>query len=238
MAVLAVIPARGGSKGVLRKNVRLLCGKPLISWTIEAAMRVSLIDQIIVSTEDEEIAQIANSYGNLAPFKRPQELAEDLSPTLPVVQHVVYEIEKAGKTVDVIVLLQPTTPLRLSSDIELGLIKLKKTECDSVVSVVDVGGFHPYRMKKLMEGERLVNFVDQGHEDMRPRQELPPIYIREGSIYIAKRDMVMNQNSLVGGDVRGLVISPHRSVNIDTMFDFERAERLLSNRIQEQVRNE
>lgn len=227
MFVLAVIPARGGSKGVPRKNLRILAGKPLVGWTIEAAQAAPSISKIILSTEDEAIASVGRTYGDIVPFMRPDELATDTARTLPVVQHAVRHVESSGAHVDVVVLLQPTTPLRTGSDIESGLNKLFSTGCDSVVSVTDVGGNHPYRMKRLLEGDRLVNFVDQGFEDMRPRQQLPPVYIREGSIYIARRDLVMDKDTLVGGDVRGLVIPPERTVNIDTEADFERADRLM-----------
>lgn len=227
MFILAVIPARGGSKGVHRKNLRPLGGKPLIGWTIEAALASPSVSRIILSTDDEAIAAAGRGYGDIVPFLRPADLATDTAPTLPVVQHAVHFAESTGPRVDVVVLLQPTTPLRRSCDIEEGLDKLRRTGCDAVVSVTDVGGNHPFRMKRLVAGDRLINFIEQGQEDMRPRQLLPPVYIREGSIYIARRELVMDAGTLVGGDVRGLVVPPERAVNIDTMADFERAERLM-----------
>lgn len=227
MFVLAVIPARGGSKGVPAKNLRALGGKPLVAWTIEAALGAPSVSRVILSTDDDAIAAAGSSYGDIVPFRRPADLATDTAPTLPVVQHAVRFVESAGTKVDIVLLLQPTTPMRRSSDIEKGLAKMAETGCDAVVSITDVGGNHPFRMKRLVAGDHLVNFIDQGQEDMRPRQLLPPVYIREGSIYIAKRDLVMRSGALVGGDVRGLVIPPERTVNIDTMADFERAERLM-----------
>lgn len=224
---LGVIPARGGSKGVPRKNVRILGGRPLLQWTIEAALGSSL-DHVIVSSDDEEIIAFANTHGNLAPFMRPSDLATDTAQTLPVVQHALEYLEQAEGPVDIVVLLQPTTPFRSAADIDAGLVKMRETGCDCVVSVVDVGGQHPFRMKRLVAGDRLVNFIDQGFEDMRPRQALPPVYIREGSLYIAKRHLVVEQNTLVGGDVRGVVVNPHETVNIDTEVDFHRAEQMLA----------
>lgn len=185
MGILAVIPARGGSKGVPRKNLRSLQGKPLLAWTIEAAKACGLVDRVVVSTEDPEIAKAAKDFGAEVPFLRPADLATDTALTLPVVQHAVREIEKDGFHADLVLLLQPTTPLRTTTDIEAALRLQRETDCDCVVSVVDVGGNHPNRMKKLLPDGKLVNFVEQGFEDMRPRQLLPPVYIREGSIYLA-----------------------------------------------------
>lgn len=229
MGTLGVIPARGGSKGVPRKNIRELGGKPLIAWTIEAALE-SRLDRVIVSSDDDEIVAIARQYGDLAPFVRPAELATDSARTLPVVQHAVACVEREHGEVDSIVLLQPTTPLRTAGDIDNGLTRMRETDCDAVVSVVEVGGYHPFRMKRIVAGDRLINFIDQGFEDMRPRQELPPVYIREGSLYIARRGLVMDQDTLVGGDVRAIVVEADNSVNIDTEADFQRAERIIAER--------
>ncbi|KAA3624578.1 MAG: acylneuraminate cytidylyltransferase family protein [Proteobacteria bacterium] len=224
---LGVIPARGGSKGVPRKNIRDLGGKPLLAWTIEAALASSL-DRVIVSSDDEEIMAVANRYGELAPFVRPAGLATDSAMTLPVVQHAVSYVEREGAAMDVVVLLQPTTPFRGAETIDLGLKRLEASGCDSLVSVVEVGGYHPFRMKRLVDGDRLINYIDQGFEDMRPRQELPPVYIREGSLYIARRHLVMEAATLVGGDVRAIVVEPGGTVNIDSEADFLRAEQMIA----------
>jgi len=226
---LGVIPARGGSKGVRRKNVRELRGKPLIAWTIEAAMKSGL-DKVIVSSDDDQIIAVARSYGDIAPFVRPAELAMDSALTLPVVRHAVDYAEQHYGRVENVVLLQPTTPLRSAADIDNGLNRMTEAGCDAVVTVVEVGGYHPFRMKRIVGEDRLINFIDQGFEDMRPRQELPPVYIREGSLYIARRDLVMDQNTLVGGDVRAIVVNPEDSVNIDTEADFLRAEAVMARR--------
>ncbi len=228
MSVIAVVPARGGSKGVPRKNIRILGGKPLIGWTIEAALAARSIDRVVVSTEDAEIASVAAGFAGVEVVKRPPDLATDTAQTLPVVQHAVAAVEAGGTTVSVIVLLQPTTPLRTADDIERGLALLQAPKADSVVSVVDVGGHHPFRMKRIVAGGILVNYIDQGFEDMRPRQHLPPVYIREGSVYIARRSVVMDGHSMVGQSAQALVVPPARSVNIDTELDFVLAEILLN----------
>lgn len=226
---LGVIPARGGSKGVPKKNIRELGGKPLIAWTIEAALESGL-DKVIVSSDDDEIIDVARSYGDLAPFVRPAELATDSALTLPVVQHAVDYADQHHGRVENVVLLQPTTPLRTATDIDNGLNRMAESGCDAVVTVVEVGGYHPFRMKRIVGEDRLINYIDQGFEDMRPRQELPPVYIREGSLYIARRSLVMDQNTLVGGDVRAIVVEPGYSVNIDTEADFLRAETMMVRR--------
>ena len=120
---------------------------------------------------------------------------------------------------DAVVMLQPTTPLRLSDDIDKSLELLFETNADSVISVVVIEANHPFRMKRIIDG-RLVNYIDQGYEDMRPRQVLPPVYIRNGAIYATKRDILINTNSFTGNDVRAYVMPAERSVNIDSMKDY------------------
>lgn len=227
--VLAVIPARGGSKGVPRKNIVMLHGKPLLAYTIGPALAAQRLTHVVVSTEDEEIARVARSLGAEVPFMRPAELASDEAKSLPVVQHAVRMMEaREGRPYDVVVLLQPTTPLRTAADIDAGIEKLLATGGDSVVSVVDVGGHHPFRMKRVLEDGRLINYIDQGFEDMRPRQVLPPAYLRSGDLYIARRDVVMEQDTMVGRNCYAYIIPPERAVNIDTRFDLMLAEDLLT----------
>ncbi len=231
MRVIGVIPARGGSKGIPRKNIYPILGKPLIAYTIEAAKASKLVTDLAVSTEDDEIARVCKSLGVDVPFKRPAELATDTAPSLTVVQHAVEEMEaRLGCLYDVIVMLQPTTPLRTAADIDNGIQLLLDTGAESVVSVVDVGANHPLRMKRIVKDNVLVNYIDQGYEDMRPRQQLPPVYIRSGDIYVSRRNVIMVQNKMIGQDCRAYIVSPERSVNIDTPFDLILAEYLLEKR--------
>jgi len=226
--ILAVIPARGGSKSIPRKNIALLAGKPLIAYTIEAANASGRLDDIVVSTDDPEIADIAKRFHGNVPFTRPSELATDDALTIGVVQHAIEFMEaERGSPYDHVVLLQPTSPLRKASDIDDAVEKLIMTNCDSVVSVVDVDGYHPFRMKRLVD-DRLINFIDQGFEDMRPRQILPKVYIRNGSIYASTRKVVMEDATLVGNDCRGIVMTSERSINIDSPNDFQLAEEAIS----------
>jgi len=226
--ILAVIPARGGSKGVPGKNIIDFCGKPLIQYTIEAALNSKDLGECIVSTDSSEIASVAKSLGVLSPFKRPANLSGDEALSLDVVQHAVEFMEsKNGSEYDFILMLQPTTPLRQATDIDKAIQLLIETRADSVISVVDVDGHHPLRMKRVVDG-RLINYIDQGYEDMRPRQSLPSAYIRNGAIYAVTRDVLMNQHSFTGEDCRAYIMPSSRSINIDTLMDLELAKILKS----------
>lgn len=223
--VIGIIPARGGSKGVVNKNIRELVGKPLIAYTIEASKNSKMLTHVVVSTDSNEIAEISKKYGASVPFMRPAELATDMAASLPVVQHAVKEVEKIYNCkFDAVVMLQPTCPLRTSAHIDLALNKLFETNADSVVSVTDVGGNHPLRMKRVVAQDRLINYIEQGQEDMRPRQILPPTYIRNGALYITKRDVIMDQNTFIGNDCRAFIMEKSVSVNIDAFEDLLVAE--------------
>jgi D-3-phosphoglycerate dehydrogenase / 2-oxoglutarate reductase len=228
MRTIGVIPARGGSKGIPRKNLVALLGKPILAYTIEAAKSSKLLTDLVVSTDDEEIAAVAAHWGAHVPFMRPAELATDAALSLPVVQHAVLEMEKLkDHTYDVAVMLQPTTPLRSTEDIDAGIQLLLDTGADSVISVVEVSGHHPFRMKRLVRDNVLINYIDQGFEDMRPRQQLPSVYIRSGALYVVRRSTLVEQDSFVGADCRAYVMPEERTVNIDTRLDLLLAEHLL-----------
>lgn len=228
MNVLGVIPARGGSKSVPRKNLVLVNGKPLIAYTIEAAKQSQRLTHFVVSSEDDQIIAVAREYGAPVPFIRPAELATDKAPTLPVVQHAVTKMELLESTVfDVVVLLQPTTPLRLSEDIDKAVDKLLVSGADSVISVCDVGAYHPARMRLVID-DRLVELPMREPKEMLRRQDLPPVYIRNGAIYVVRRDVLMEKNSMVGKVSRPYIMPTERSVNIDSQLDLILAEILLS----------
>jgi CMP-N-acetylneuraminic acid synthetase len=225
--ILTVIPARGGSKGIPRKNIVKIGGRPLIDYTIKPALQVNRINHVIVSTEDEEIASISRGLGVEVPFMRPNHLAVDQAQSAPVVIDALYRMEEINNIkYDAVLMLQPTSPLRTSKHIEKALDLFFSQECDSVVSVVSVGGTHPFRMKRLVD-DRLVNYIDQGFWDMRPRQELPPVYIRNGSIYLIERDVLINKGQMIGEKCLGMVMGDKESINIDTPLDLKLAELLL-----------
>ena len=235
--VLGIIPARGGSKGIPKKNIIPLAGKPLIQYTIDAALHSKLLTTVMVSTDDKDIAALSKKLGADVPFLRPKHLATDTAKTLDVAIHAIREVEKKEKkTFDIIVILQPTTPLRKSKHIDeaVHLLVTHKKDTDSVISVVDVGANHPLRMKRIVNGV-LVNYIDQGHEDTRPRQQLPPVYIRNGALYIAWRDVILS-GSITGKKSRAYVMPPEYSINIDTLLDIPVAEYFLKEEKQKKKR--
>jgi N-acylneuraminate cytidylyltransferase len=222
--IIAVIPARGGSKGIPKKNVKLLKGKPLIEYTINAINESRFLTNSYLSSENEEILTLAKEY-NMKTIKRPVELALDTTPTVPVLQHAVNHLEpKIGK-IDIIVLLQPTTPFKHGEDIDKAIKILQGTNADSVISLIKVSNGHPAWMYRLEE-DRVISLWGDDYKYKR-RQDLPPIYLRSGVIYAMKRHTVMEMNSLEGKDSRGLVLPVERSINIDTIIDFEFAEFML-----------
>lgn len=224
--VLGIIPARGGSKGIPRKNIYPICNKPLIAYTIESAQRSVRLTKLIVSTDDADIAETARQYGAEVPFLRPAELATDTALAIDVVRHALEFQEKHDfLQYDIVVMLQPTSPLKTAQDIDAAIGKLIESRCDSVVTMVDVGANHPARMYRIID-DRLVNLIDEGIT-MRPRQELPPVYIRNGAVYACRRDVIYRWKTLIGPDVRPWIMPLNRSVNIDDPSDIVLAERYL-----------
>jgi len=226
--ILAVIPARGGSKGVVRKNIRSVCGRPLLSYTIETALAARhLLYRTVVSTDDPEIAAIAREHGADVPFMRPAELAGDKVPTLPVLQHAVSFVEYQDEIrLDWVLLLQPTTPLRLIEDIEKSVNLALQNSCDSVISVVKVVAEHPILMKRI-EDNRLLPYWIKEEEGTRRQDCQPPAYLRNGAIYLTRRDVLMEKDSIWGEIIRPYVMPPERSVNIDSELDLKLAELIM-----------
>jgi CMP-N,N'-diacetyllegionaminic acid synthase len=229
--ILAVIPARGGSKGVPRKNIRLLCGKPLIAHTIDVALAVQhLFHRVVISTDDQEIADIARQYGADVPFLRPPELAADDVPTAPVLRHAVTFVEKRERLrFDWICLLQPTEPLRTVQDLEQSIGLAMEGGCDSVISVVQVFATHPILMKKIERGV-LVPYCIQEKEGTRRQDYSPPAYMRNGAIYLTRRDVLMERNSVWGDVIRPYVMPPDLSVGLDNELDLKLIELLMKDK--------
>jgi CMP-N-acetylneuraminic acid synthetase len=228
MKVLGLIPARGGSKGIPRKNIKLLCGKPLIQYTAEAALSARLLTRVILTTEDEEIAAVGRTCGLEVPFLRPADLARDDTPTLPVVQHAVRCMEAQGDRYDAVCLLQPTNPLRRAEDINGCVELLDTTDADAVITVLAVPAEHNPHWVYFRDQQ---NYLQVSTGEVTPisrRQDLPDAFHREGSVYVTRRDVVMKENSLYGSRILGYELQPEGSVNIDGAGDWERAERLLT----------
>jgi len=235
MRVLGIVTARGGSKGIPRKNIAPLLGKPLLAYTAEAALHAKRLTRIILSTEDEEIARVGREYGLEVPFMRPAELARDDTPTIPVLQDVVRRLENAGEAYDAVLALQPTNPFRLAEDIDGAIELLERTGADSVIAFVDVGEKHPARMKFIEPEGRVIDPPFAEAFEGQRRQDLPNVYLREGSIYLTRRGVLIEQNSLKGSDCRAWIIPQERYCNIDTPFDFFVAEQMLKYRAWEKT---
>lgn len=228
--IIGVIPARGGSKSIPRKNIKILQGKPLVAYTIEEAKKSKYLTHLVVSTEDEEIKNISLKYGAEVPFLRPKELATDDALAIPTVQHTVITIEKIKNiNYDYVIMLQPTTPLRETEDIDKALAMLIEADADGIISVVDVDNWHPMKMKKFDENSYLIDYQTPPVENP-PRQILPKVYMVNGAIYAAKRDVFMEKNTFKGEKCLGYIMPTERSVNIDTEIDFLIAEYYLKKR--------
>ena len=224
MKILTVIPARGGSKGVPRKNIRPLHGKPLIVYTIEAALNVFDPYQVIVSTDSVKIGLKAMTAGARVPFWRPAELAQDNTPMIDVIQHAVERMEIEQGKFDWILLLQPTCPLRTADDIRAAVSLAQRGNCDSVISVTRMEDYHPARMYKMScDGFLTPLFWD---EEKKRRQDLSTVYHRNGAIYLTRRDIIM-AGELWATEAVPYVMPPERSVNIDSEIDFKLAEVVL-----------
>jgi CMP-N-acetylneuraminic acid synthetase len=230
MRVLGLIPARGGSKGIPRKNILSLGGKPLLQYSAEAALAARRLARVILSTDDEEIAKVGLECGLEVPFLRPAELAEDTTPTLPVVQHAVRWLETEGDRFDAICLLQPTNPFRRAEHIDACIDLLEKSGADSAVTVLPVPAeYNPHWVYFQDESGSLR--LSTGEETpIARRQALPPAFHREGSVYVTRRKVVMDENSLYGKRVVGYLMEADSSVNIDNQEDWERAVAMLSSR--------
>ena len=228
MHVLGIIPARGGSKGIPRKNIRLLAGKPLLQYTAEAAFAAKRLSRVILSTEDEEIAEVGRCCGLEVPFMRPTELALDDTPTLPVLQHAARTLEQAGERYDAICLLQPTSPLRHANDIEACIQLLADSCADSVVTVLKVPAEHNPHWVYFRNSDGFLHLSTGETGPIPRRQLLPPAFHREGSVYVTRRDVLMEGNSLFGSKIAAHLLDASRSVNLDTLDDWHRAETLLS----------
>lgn len=225
--VLGVIPARGGSKAIPRKNLAPLGGRTLLAWTCAAAKASRTLSRTILSTDDDEIAAEAARCGIEAPYRRGAALAGDAALTLPAIQEAVTFVERDGTRVDAAVILQPTSPFRRAEHIDAAVCLLFDSGADSVVTVVEVPHqFNPVSVMRIDEG-RLVPFLEGHGTGVLRRQDKPAVYARNGAaVYVTRRDVLMN-GSLFGEHCRPLVMSPRDSIDIDGPDDLAMAEALL-----------
>ena len=227
MKILAIIPARGGSKGVPRKNIKLLAGKPLLEYTAAVALKSTLLLKVIVSTEDDEIISVAKTLNLEIPFKRPIDLATDSSSSLSVILHALEYFESKNVYFDSVCLLQVTSPFRTVEFLDEAIQKFIKSGSDSLISVQEIPHeYNPHWSFKLDEGQNL-KIATGETEIISRRQDLPKAYHRDGSIYITKTKTLKEQNSLFGKKIAHIVSPKEFYVNVDTMDDWKKAEELV-----------
>jgi len=226
LRVIGIIPARGGSKGVPRKNIRLLAGKPLLAYTAEAALAARRLNHVILSTDDEEIAAVGRSLGLEVPFLRPAELAQDSTPTLPVLQHAIAWLESHDRRYDAVCLLQPSSPFRDSGTIDGCIDLLERSGADSVVTVLPVPPENNPHWVYFVDDRGHLHLSTGESTPIPRRQDLPAAWHREGSVYVTRRGVVMDQANLYGSTLVGYGVD-RVSVNIDGPDDWAKAEEVL-----------
>ena len=229
--VLAITLARGGSKSVPKKNIREIKGIPLIAYTINEARKSKFISRYIVSTDNEEIRQVAITYGVDVPFLRPAEFSSDTASSVSALQHAVDWIENHDQIkYDFVIELMCTNPMKIALDIDACISKLITSKADSVIAVHKLDDHHPARIKKIID-DKIVDFCLPETPEMRRQDLKPDAYIRSGSIYALKRDHLMIEGQRFGSfNSRPYILPPERAVNVDTEIDFLIAEQLLNNR--------
>ena len=220
MKILTLIPARGGSRGIPRKNIKWLADKPLIAWTIEAALKSRYLNSIVVSTEDEEIAEIAQQWGAKVPFLRPTELAQDDTPGIDPILHALEQLPQF----DAVMVLQPTSPLRTTQDINACIHLAQNLHSPSVVSVTKPAK-HPYWMYQLGPSQQLQKLMDV--PAVSRRQDLPPVYALNGALYFAQVDWLRQHRTFVTDETIAYMMPRERSLDLDTLLDWKWAELLI-----------
>lgn len=219
--LIALIPARSGSKGIKNKNIKIFCGKPLIQWSIESALNAPFVDRVIVSTDSKDYADLAKSLGAEVPFIRPDKYSQDDSPSIDFILHALEEIPEARD----ILLLQPTSPLRDHKDIESFYFFWKSKPNHAAVSISKTK-MHPSWMFQLNK-DSSINSLSKELKIFR-RQDLPDVYLINGAMYIASRQFLMQEKSFISKDTLGFVMPAEKSVDIDNLKDWIYAEALMN----------
>lgn len=223
--VVAIIPARGGSKSIPRKNIKDLNGIPLIAYSIAAGLQSKYVDRVIVSTDDDEIARVAKKWGAEVPFMRPEQLAEDKTVDFPVFEHAVKWLEKEENyKADIIIQLRPTSPCRPLNCVDEAIEVLGRTDADSVRGVVP-SGQNPYKMWRIEE-EIMQPLVETDFEEQynMPRQALPPTYWQTGHVEVIHYQTIMEQRSLTGKVIAPYVLESEYAIDLDNLFQWKYAE--------------
>ena len=226
--VLAAIFARGGSKGVPRKNIRVLDGKPLIAYAIHTAQASSLIDRVIISTDDPEIAEVAQNCGGEIPFMRPPELAQDDSPEWEAWQHAIQMLHTGNRPrIGTFVCVPATSPFRAVEDVEACIRLLQKSDADVVITVKPAER-NPYFNMVVMDDDDNAEIVISSAKPIHHRQTAPKIYDITTVAYVTRPDFILNNKSIFDGKVKAVLVPTERALDIDTEFDFKLAEFLMT----------
>ena len=229
MKILALIPARGGSKGVKRKNIKPLNGIPLIAYTLKTALESGVFSKILVSTEDKEIAKFCKQFDLEPPFLRPQKLAEDSSPTIDTMLHALAYLDEIGENYDAICLLQPTVPFRSVIDLRNATLEFKRTKAESLISVASIPHqFNPNWAFVKNQNEDFLTLANGESQIISRRQDLPNAYYRDGSIYITKTAVLREKKSLYGDTIASYENRATPNINIDTIDDWQKAEQYIA----------
>ncbi|SDS01213.1 acylneuraminate cytidylyltransferase family protein [Gramella sp. MAR_2010_147] len=229
MKILGVIPARGGSKGILGKNIKLLGGKPLLGYTIDSVVESKLLTKCILSSDSEEIIKAGKRLGVEIPFIRPAEFAKDETPSIEVIKHALEFFAASNEYFDTVCLLQPTTPFRRDGLIDDAIKKFDSGSYDSLVSVRKVP--HQYNPHWVFEEKKGKLEIATGEKEIiSRRQELPKAYHRDGAIYLTKTEVILNSNSLLGNKIGFIDTTDEDYVNLDSMEDWKKAEEILKKR--------
>ena len=228
MSIFALIPARGGSKGIYRKNLSLISNQPLIGYSIKAAIKSKLINRVIVSSDDDEIIQVAKSFGAEIPFKRPDEISSDQTAMIDVLKHFVNYLIKNNESIEAIVLLQPTSPFRTEKHIDEAITKFRSSKASSVVSVIEVPHqYNPYSLLSLNKNGELNPLADK---TFKRRQDKPKFYARNGPAILVVSPSTILNNELYGSLSLPYLMNKESSLDIDVREDLEEAQRIITKR--------
>ncbi|MEC5396313.1 acylneuraminate cytidylyltransferase family protein [Uliginosibacterium sp. H1] len=227
LRVLGLITARGGSKGLPGKNIRMLRGKPLLAWTADVAKASVYLDALVLSTDSEEIAEVGRRHGVSVPFLRPPELASDTATSVDVVEHALQFLAEQGQRFDLIALLEPTSPLRETKDIDSALALMRDSRADSVVSVCSAESIHPAFMFGMSDRGLLHSTQPGGFKVLR-RQELEPLFFLEGTMYASRIDTLLADRTFCQANTAGYEVPKWKSPEIDDIVDFLHVESIMT----------
>jgi CMP-N,N'-diacetyllegionaminic acid synthase len=226
--VLGIIPARGGSKGIPKKNIKLLNKKPLIYYTINESQKSNFITRLVVSTDDNNISKISKKLG-VEVINRPKKFAGDKSNAVITYKHIIRYLEKNENYIpDIVVILQPTSPLRSVEDIDKSIKTFISKNCDVVVSVTNTS--HPPHWTLVMNKNNRLNFYFKNTNPSKPRQDYPQFYTPNGAVIVTTFNHMINCKDVLSNDVVAYIMPEERSIDIDTLFDFKLAEMLIKNK--------